>query len=57
MHTLVGVAYGTNAVKFCDVLVASLIADYGAGSRFDHGELHPRSEVIATNTILNNIFL
>ena len=52
----VGVAYGTNAVKFCDVLVASLIADYGAGSRFDHGELHQRSEVISTKTILNNTF-
>ncbi len=52
----VGVAYGTNAVQFCDVLVASLIADYGSGSRFDHGELHQRSEVIGTKTTLKNIF-
>ncbi len=54
----VGVAYGMkrDAVKFCDVLVASQIADFGSQPRAQDGGLHARGEFPDTKPTLKNIF-
>ena len=54
----VGVAYGMSrsATKFCDVLVASHIVDYGDRPRVEHGEFNQRGSTVPTKTILRNTF-
>ena len=54
----VGVAYGMskNATKFCDVLVASQIVDYGDRPRVEHGGFYQRGAIVPTKTTLRNIF-
>ena len=54
----VGVAYGMrrDAVKFCDVLVASQIADFGSQPRAQDGGFYARGEFVNTKTTLTNIF-
>lgn len=54
----VGVAYGMkkDAVKFCDVLVASQIADFGSQPRAQGGGIYARGERVDTKTTLKNIF-
>ena len=54
----VGVAYGMSrdATKFCDVLVASQVVDYGDRPRFEHGGVYQRGAIVPTKTTLRNIF-
>ena len=51
-------AYGMsrNATKFCDVLVASEIVDYGDRPRVEHGGFSQRGAIVPTKTTLRNIF-
>ena len=54
----VGVAYGMSrdVTKFCDVLVASQVVDYGDRPRFEHGGVYQRGAIVPTKTTLRNIF-
>ena len=52
----VGVAFGMkrDAVKFCDVLVPSRIADYASRPRAEDGEIHARGPVVETDSMFCN---
>ena len=54
----VGVAYGMSkdVTKFCDVLVASQIVDYGDRPRVEHEGFYQRGAIVPTKTTLRNIF-
>jgi len=54
----VGVAFGMkrDAVKFCDVLVAKQIADFGDRPRAEKGGIDARGDVVRTKTALKNMF-
>ena len=54
----VGVAFGMkrDVVKFCDVLVAKWMADFGDRPRAEKGGIDARGEVVRTKTTLKNLF-
>ena len=54
----VGIAYGMDMemVNFCDVLVATQIADLGDRPRVQEGGTYTRGDVVSTKTTLKNVF-